>query len=317
MPCRSKSPTDRLFHCDELDERMRNPVEKRLLLILLEDWCQEKADQGQILFDRSLSSHRGIVRFRTKRLEETLGSDSNHNGPIETDRAVASNSLPTCYEIKVEDSLLEVSLVVEHRKGRGRAKSQKRGPVESWILCKQPYTPNEALEALESFYETDLPFFEKQLVPDIAGTDFHARRLPETDKQLVPNTDLPQEVFIEGAEIRILSNRFERDRKARKRCLAIHGTACAICGFDFGKTYGEQFAGKIEVHHIVPLSTIRKDYEVDPAADLIPVCPNCHLVFHSKPGGEAYTVEEMREFFQPCQTSPLRTSFVQPKTHQV
>lgn len=297
MPYRLKNPTDRLFHCDELDERMRNPIEERLLLILLEDWCQEKVDQGQIFFERSLCSHHGIVRFGTKRLEETLGSGSCHNGSIETDRKVTSNDLPTCYEIRAEDSLLEVSLVVEHQKDRGRTGSQKRGPVESWILCKRPYTPNEALEALESFYETDLLFFEKQLVSDIAGADFHARRLPETDKQLVSNADLPQEVFIEGAEVRILSNRFERDRKARKRCLAIHGTACAICGFDFGKAYGDQFAGKIEVHHIVPLSTIRKDYVVDPATDLIPVCPNCHLVFHSKPGGEAYTVEEMRGLF--------------------
>jgi predicted HNH restriction endonuclease len=27
--------------------------------------------------------------------------------------------------------------------------------------------------------------------------------------------------------------------------------------------------------------------------DLIPVCPNCHMILHSKPGG-FYTVEEVK-----------------------
>ena len=67
--------------------------------------------------------------------------------------------------------------------------------------------------------------------------------------------------------------------------IAHYGTACQICGFDFGKAYGPAFAGKIEVHHIVPLSEIREDYAVDPIHDLIPVCSNCHTALHSKKDG--------------------------------
>ena len=39
------------------------------------------------------------------------------------------------------------------------------------------------------------------------------------------------------------------------------------------------------MHHIVPLAEIKEDYVVDPVKDLIPVCPNCHMVLHSKNGG--------------------------------
>lgn len=40
--------------------------------------------------------------------------------------------------------------------------------------------------------------------------------------------------------------------------------------------------GIIEVHHIVPISQIGKEYEVDPINDLVPLCPNCHTALHSK-----------------------------------
>ena len=67
---------------------------------------------------------------------------------------------------------------------------------------------------------------------------------------------------------------------------------CEICDFDFGTVYGETFSDKIVVHHIKEISSIGKDYEVDPIKDLLPVCPNCHLIAHSKT--PAYTPDEIR-----------------------
>jgi hypothetical protein len=43
--------------------------------------------------------------------------------------------------------------------------------------------------------------------------------------------------------------------------------------------YGTRGAGFIHVHHLKPLSKIRKNYK-DPMKDLIPVCPNCHSMLH-------------------------------------
>ena len=63
---------------------------------------------------------------------------------------------------------------------------------------------------------------------------------------------------------------------------------------DSGKTYGPEFKGKIEVHHIVPISEIGEDYVVDPVNDLVPVCPNCHTALHSKKGG-VYSVQELKQ----------------------
>ena len=99
--------------------------------------------------------------------------------------------------------------------------------------------------------------------------------------------------FVEGTSKTLCSNRYERSRKARQACLLHHGYACKVCGMKFETVYGEAFKEIIEVHHIVPISQIGKEYVVDPIKDLMPVCPNCHAALHSKPGG-TYTIAELQ-----------------------
>lgn len=57
--------------------------------------------------------------------------------------------------------------------------------------------------------------------------------------------------------------------------------------------YGEEFSDKIHIHHIKEISSIGTEYEVDAINDLLPVCPNCHMVAHSK--SPAYTPDEIRK----------------------
>lgn len=48
------------------------------------------------------------------------------------------------------------------------------------------------------------------------------------------------------------------------------------------------------MHHIKPISEIGGEYVVDPVRDLVPVCPNCHMMLHSKAEG-VYSVEELKQ----------------------
>lgn len=88
------------------------------------------------------------------------------------------------------------------------------------------------------------------------------------------------EKYEEGAKIKVTINAFERNAQARRVCIAHHGPVCAVCNFDFQRNYGVLGSGFIHVHHIVPISTIGKNYKIDPVNDLIPVCPNCHAMIH-------------------------------------
>lgn len=111
-------------------------------------------------------------------------------------------------------------------------------------------------------------------------------------------TPLPEELpraerYSEGARFNITINAYERNPKARAACIAHHGHLCAVCGFDFVKIYGDLGQGYIHVHHVVPIGKVGKQYTVDPVADLIPVCPNCHAMIHRVE--PPLTVEQLRK----------------------
>ena len=121
--------------------------------------------------------------------------------------------------------------------------------------------------------------------------------------------NLPEEIadediqkLREGAKKIITVNAYERNDKARRQCINYYKKKnggvikCEICGFNFGKTYGIQFYDKIHVHHIVEISTIGAEYEIDASKDLIPICPNCHMVAHSRK--PAYTPEEIKSMLK-------------------
>ena len=113
--------------------------------------------------------------------------------------------------------------------------------------------------------------------------------------EIIYTHDITEKESFEGAKTRVTVNRYERDAFERKRCIDYYSKdgriCCQICGFDFGKFYGENYKNLIEVHHIKPISEIGKSYKIDGTKDLIPLCPNCHMVIHSK---NAETINELK-----------------------
>lgn len=114
------------------------------------------------------------------------------------------------------------------------------------------------------------------------------------------STTLPEEILFEeaeklkeGAKKQIIVNAYERNSQARKKCIEHYGPTCQICGFNFSAFYGPEFEGKIHVHHLKPLNELDEEYEINPITDLISICPNCHLVVHSR--NPVYTPEEIRK----------------------
>ena len=99
--------------------------------------------------------------------------------------------------------------------------------------------------------------------------------------------------YYEGALMTVEVNKYERSRTARDKCIALKGCRCAVCGMDFGEMYGPAGKGFIHVHHLVPISSIGKEYKLDAERDLVPVCPNCHYMLHRKPGG-VYSIDELK-----------------------
>ena len=102
----------------------------------------------------------------------------------------------------------------------------------------------------------------------------------------------------EGAKKKVLVNKYERDKKARTKCVAHYKCKCAVCNLDFSKRYGPHGKDFIHVHHLKPMFTNSKKQKVDPIRDLRPVCPNCHAMIHYR--GGLLSIEEVRAILRPA-----------------
>lgn len=111
-------------------------------------------------------------------------------------------------------------------------------------------------------------------------------------ERLFPDELEPGRKYVEGARKQVRVNAYERKEGARKDCLKAHGLNCAVCGLNFEARYGEIGKGFIHVHHLKPLALLDGEYELDPVADLRPVCPNCHAMLHRRE--QAMSIEELR-----------------------
>ena len=115
---------------------------------------------------------------------------------------------------------------------------------------------------------------------------------PQTGQTQLPAgpTTYEKAVFREGALADVVQSRRERDPAARAQCIAAHGYSCAVCALDFALRYGPLGERFIHVHHLKPLA--EGEREVDPVADMRPVCPNCHAMLHRKT--PPLTIDELR-----------------------
>lgn len=99
----------------------------------------------------------------------------------------------------------------------------------------------------------------------------------------------------EGSTREVKINAYERNAKARKKCIDYFGVNCIVCGFNFEDKYGELGNGFIHVHHVIPLSSIGENYKINYKEDLVPVCPNCHAMLHASKKEKLISIEALRK----------------------
>lgn len=257
---------------------LKEKIQRQLIANVIKEKCIQNS---RIIFKESLCTQERVIRFTTEFFKEMI-KDKNVLGKWNTNDLVMyelyndSNLFYIECVLDLKNSNIELGKEFAKKLNLNISRTQNEIVLKSWKIENTDKDLNKFIEKFETFLNKDINVFENIL------------------KQNEKIEDKDEEAFIEGLQEKMFSTKYERNAKARKKCLEVHGTACAVCGIDFGKVYGPEFAGKIEVHHIVPISQIGKEYVVDPVKDLIPLCPNCHTAIHSKKDG-AYTVEELKK----------------------
>ncbi|PVZ68799.1 HNH endonuclease [Pelagibaculum spongiae] len=116
-------------------------------------------------------------------------------------------------------------------------------------------------------------------------------------RKCIDTLEADSESLLEGGIKTVQVNAYERNIKARRKCLEHHGFSCKVCSIDFEKIYGDLGKGFIHVHHLKEISSQKKEYKIDPVNDLVPVCPNCHSMLHRKT--PSLTVNELKNWIKP------------------
>jgi len=169
------------------------------------------------------------------------------------------NGLQVCGRLELQVNRLEVSKV---------------DPSDEWVTAelvgKSSKYDGEPLLALEKFLSS---FLGTTL--DIFAEWHSSHEIGE----------------VEGGYTRAYFNRYERSSANRAVCLSIKGSVCVACGEDPGVKYKMDGKRIIHVHHITPVSQMGGPRPVNPATELVPLCPNCHNVAHKR--NPPYTPEEI------------------------
>jgi 5-methylcytosine-specific restriction protein A len=153
----------------------------------------------------------------------------------------------------------------------------------------KPGNPNGLRSTFDLFLLEDRETFDKLVeVFDwcVNETVTGTVRLPSEAIEAKVGSDLDslqaEEEYFEGQKRQRFTNYYERNQKLRAAAVKHHDVSCKVCGFNFGEAYGERGKDYIEVHHLIPVSTLGEEASVDPKSDMTVLCSNCHRMIHRR-----------------------------------
>ena len=185
------------------------------------------------------------------------------------------------HEIDHSGAELIFSLDWEFNEKRHRAKGFKESSENIDLILSEKYKLMTFTQVAKNSLTS--PIRIKRIIPTVRErqlTNIDSRYFAHPESLSAPAPNAIEQKYIEGARKIVVQSLRERNPAARKKCLELYGFSCRVCEFDFEKTYGAVGRYYIHVHHLEMIAKKDGAYNVDPAKDLRPVCPNCHAMIH-------------------------------------
>jgi len=162
--------------------------------------------------------------------------------------------------------------------------------IQQNIMQKEAPERGGGYEAMKVLHAFDLKEDSKGLLNGLTVTEENIFTLLNEVK-FIDSDDSPSD-YLEGSVTQRTVNAYERNKEARIKCIEHYGAKCTVCNFDFEVIYGKAGQGYIQVHHIIPLGSLKKGYKVNPIKDLVPLCANCHSIAHRV--NPPYSLEQLK-----------------------
>ena len=123
------------------------------------------------------------------------------------------------------------------------------------------------------------------------------KQIKETNHNSAAQGKMRDEKILEASEglmKEVVFFRKQRNRAIRNQCAERDNYTCRVCGFNFGKIYGDRGKGFIEIHHKNPMTNFDGEHEIK-LEDLVALCSNCHSMIHY--GGEFIDVDDLKKLY--------------------
>lgn len=198
---------------------MKNEIELRLQGGLLSNWCAEKAAQSErFLYQTGFDSTYRVIRFSTHTVASLFtlaGKQSGHwkNGHCvmyEIRNAADGISL-SCTASPVGLNQRECARMKKLAESCGTGLQNGTYRLVKWDLSDGTGNINLAIEKLNQVFDFELSYFETELTAWKEDPTRKIRSMPHSQQEKIRNTDLPETLYIEGAQKQILSNQYERN----------------------------------------------------------------------------------------------------------
>ncbi len=128
--------------------------------------------------------------------------------------------------------------------------------------------------------------------PGISAMPGYVLVVDSSEASPILDVDIHTDTATEGHRRLVLHLQRERKRSIvlnkKKQAPSLD---CEICGFSFGRIYGNAASDYCEVHHLIPLSETEHNTQTR-MEDLAILCANCHRVVHLK--NPPYTLDQVR-----------------------
>lgn len=129
-------------------------------------------------------------------------------------------------------------------------------------------------------------------IPPEIASDLLALILSDERYEFHQESEIEIRVYAEGKIKTVTYRTYDRSPAARQACIEYYGYSCSVCGFSFETEFGGLGRNYIEVHHLKQVSDAGGEYNINPVADLRPVCANCHRMLHKRK--PALSIEELK-----------------------
>ncbi len=192
---------------------MTEPLTTKTRIVgkMLIDWCSQiEQDNSNVHFDRKLCDGLQNIRFTSDNINSVFPQNQYDDGYILC-YELLNTTKHTILSVKIDKAHIGKRLTKKYErllKSMGAADTAENSiTLRTWNISDEIENISQIPGVLSQLFDYELSYFETELHAWLNDNSRMIKQFPQFEQEIIHNTDLPQEILIEGAMRDILTNK--------------------------------------------------------------------------------------------------------------